>query len=283
MALPDISLAQFNRIATGDYNAGQVDFRANEDGSGDLVKVNNHVWTTSKNNVELSPERILEVKEVFLNALRKSGVNAEAMKEIRDRLGLPTDLDIPADGEQRTGFIKARFTPLTRAQVRSIIDEYANEGKGFTHESLAEISYDEWEAGQATANMSASRVRRRDNANIASMALHVPLGTAARKFTVTDSYTLEGAADGTTVVFMTPLPCKEQDGAVVLSGDGFSLRMTWPAAKLAFRLEEVPMEDPPLRNVWGERLYRLCFDVKGGRTKDNFSFEVTALPVRNNP
>ena len=104
-----------------------------------------------------------------------------------------------------------------------------------------------------------------------------------RKFTVTDSYTLEGAADGTTVVFMTPLPCKEQDGAVVLSGDGFSLRMTWPAAKLAFRLEEVPMEDPPLRNVWGERLYRLCFDVRGGRTKDNFSFEVTALPVRNNP
>ena len=53
--------------------------------------------------------------------------------------------------------------------------------------------------------------------------------------------------------------------------------------KRIFRLEEVPMEDPPLRNVWGERLYRLCFDVKGGRTKDNFSFEVTALPVRNNP
>ena len=53
MPLPDISLAQFNRIATGDYN-----------------KINNHVWQKSKNNVELSPERILEVKEAFLNALQ---------------------------------------------------------------------------------------------------------------------------------------------------------------------------------------------------------------------
>ena len=104
-----------------------------------------------------------------------------------------------------------------------------------------------------------------------------------RKFTVSDSYELEGAADGTTVVFMTPLPCTEQDGALVLSGDGFALRMTWPAAKLAFRVEEVPMDDPRLRGVWGERLYRLCFDVKGGRAKDRFTFEVTALPDRNNP
>jgi len=27
MALPDISLAQFNRIASGSYNAGQIDFQ----------------------------------------------------------------------------------------------------------------------------------------------------------------------------------------------------------------------------------------------------------------
>ena len=56
MATPNISLAQFNKIATGDYNAGQIDFRTKEDGSTELVKVNNHVWQTSKNRVQLARE-----------------------------------------------------------------------------------------------------------------------------------------------------------------------------------------------------------------------------------
>ena len=60
MALSDVSLAQLNRIATGNYNAGQVDFKTKTNGTSELVKVNNHVWKTSKNNVELSPERILD-------------------------------------------------------------------------------------------------------------------------------------------------------------------------------------------------------------------------------
>ena len=58
MAL-EISLAQFNKIATGDYNAGQIDIQTNSDGKTELIKVNNHVWQTSKNKVVLSPERIL--------------------------------------------------------------------------------------------------------------------------------------------------------------------------------------------------------------------------------
>ena len=72
MALPDISLAQFNKIATGTYNAGQIDIHVGQNGQAELVKINNHVWRTSKNNVMLSPERILEVKEAFLNALNQT-------------------------------------------------------------------------------------------------------------------------------------------------------------------------------------------------------------------
>ena len=52
--MPDISLAQFNRIASGDYNAGQIDFKTAKDGSTELVKINNHVWQTSKNIVALA-------------------------------------------------------------------------------------------------------------------------------------------------------------------------------------------------------------------------------------
>ena len=131
MPLPDISLAQFNRIATGDYNAGQIDFKTKDDGTAELVKINNHVWRKSLNNVELSPERILEVKEAFLNALQKGGVSDAAMREIRDRLGLSPELDVSADATQRLGIIKARFSPLTRAQVRSILDEYSGLAQRF--------------------------------------------------------------------------------------------------------------------------------------------------------
>ena len=172
MPLPDISLAQFNRIATGDYNAGQIDFKTKDDGTTELVKINNHVWQKSKNNVELSPERILEVKEAFLNALQKGGVSEEAINEIRDRLGLSPELDVSADATQRLGIIKARFTPLTRAQVRSILDEYANSGLGFTQESRAAVSRNDLREAANTANMSTSRSKTRDLVNGAGNAVN---------------------------------------------------------------------------------------------------------------
>ena len=62
MALPEITLAQFNRIASGSYNAGFVDFKTDANGNvqNELTKVNNHVWRTDKNNVVLSPQRVVE-------------------------------------------------------------------------------------------------------------------------------------------------------------------------------------------------------------------------------
>ena len=148
MAL-DISLAQFNKIATGDYNAGPIDIKVGDNGQAELVKINNHVWRTSKNNVVLSPERILEVKEAFLNALAKGGVKAEDLKAVRIRLGIPDEIDAASANvkEQRADILKARFAPLTRAEVRSILDQYANQGKGFTRASANDISYEDWQAG----------------------------------------------------------------------------------------------------------------------------------------
>ena len=190
MAIPNISLAQFNKIATGDYNAGQVDFRTKDDGSTELVKVNNHVWKMSKNDAILSPERILEVKLAFLNALQRGGVTAEAIKEIRNRLGLPTEVDMLTSKAERTDFLKMRFAPLTRAQVRSILDEFANQGKGYTLESINSVTYEDWQKGQATANMSVRRMARRDNANIASMDAHGSKGGDGVNYTVTDAMSL---------------------------------------------------------------------------------------------
>ncbi len=131
MALPDISLAQFNRIASGDYNAGQIDIKTGKNGP-ELVKINNHVWQTGKNNVMLSPERILEVKEVFLSALEKAHVPKAKMDEIRARLGLPAEMDVATSKAERVEVLKARYTPLSRALVRELLDQYAKYGKGYT-------------------------------------------------------------------------------------------------------------------------------------------------------
>ena len=45
MPLPSITLAEFNKIASGQQNAGQVDFETNSNGefTGGLVKINNHI------------------------------------------------------------------------------------------------------------------------------------------------------------------------------------------------------------------------------------------------
>ena len=195
MATPNISLAQFNKIATGDYNAGQIDFRTKDDGSTELIKVNNHVWKTSKNGVILSPGRILEVKLAFLNALQRGGVTDEAIKEIRNRLGLPAEVDMLSSKAERTDFLKMRFAPLTRAQVRSILDEFANQGKGYTFESINSVTYEDWQKGQATANMSARRMARRDNANIGSMGAHSAKGSDGVKYGVTDAMSLLSMRD----------------------------------------------------------------------------------------
>ena len=185
-----ITLAQFSKIASGDYNAGQIDIKTKDDGSVELVKINNRVWKTSENNVVLSPERILEVKEAFLNALKRAGVSQENMAEIRDRLGLPAELTLPGNKEQRTGLLKTRFSPLTRAQAREIIDEYANFGKGFTEASKSEISWETYEAGLNTRNMSASNRKTRDKLNMASMALYDSKGSAGVNYSITDAMSL---------------------------------------------------------------------------------------------
>ena len=182
----DITLAQFNKIASGDYNAGQIDIKTNNQGKAELVKVNNHVWKTGDNKVVLSPERILEVKEAFLNALQKAGVQDVKMAEIRDRLGIPSELVLPENGSQRDSILQARFTPLTRAQAREIIDTYANYGKGFTDASKREISIDEYLAADRTRNMSASHMQTRDRANMVSMARHQTRGAAGASYGVAD-------------------------------------------------------------------------------------------------
>ncbi|MBR4475926.1 MAG: hypothetical protein IKO87_00080, partial [Kiritimatiellae bacterium] len=190
MALPDISLAQFNRIASGDYNAGQIDFKTAKDGSTELVKINNHVWQTGKNNVMLSPERIIEVKEAFLNALEKAHVPKAKMDAIRARLGLPVEMDVTSSRAQLSGVLRARYTPLSRALVRELLDQYAKYGKGYTNESAREVTYEDYQAAWSTSKMSAASATTRDSTNLVVNSKYRMRGDAGVDHSITDALSL---------------------------------------------------------------------------------------------
>ena len=89
MPLPEFTLHDFNKIASGEYNAGQIDFVTSDNGRVSLAKINNHVHKTGLNKTTLSAARILEVKEAFVSALRRGGVLDADIAAIRARRGLP--------------------------------------------------------------------------------------------------------------------------------------------------------------------------------------------------
>lgn len=167
MATPQISLAQFNRIATGDYNAGLVDFKTDDKGNvlNELTKVNNHVHKRGENNVVLSTERILEIKEAFINALKNGGVNTDTINKIRAELGIPAELSANASVEEKHKLMQARFRPLTRHEVRTILDEYARNGRGFTMDASRQVSLFDAEEVTKTNHMSKSNAKTRDEVN----------------------------------------------------------------------------------------------------------------------
>jgi len=151
----EITLAQFNKIAIGDYNAGFVDFKTDWHGNvlNELRKVNNHVHRTGKNTEEISPERVLQVKEAFVDAMRRGNVPEASIKEIRRELGIPAELDVNTTQET---LLTARFTPLTRTQTRYLLDKYAAGGIGFGENAVLTVSAKDFAKAAKTRNLSGS-------------------------------------------------------------------------------------------------------------------------------
>ena len=107
-----------------------------------LRKVNHHVHKSGENNVVLSSERILEVKEAFIQALRGGVVVVDeaSINEVRAKLGIPTEVKLTTDKREMRDMMAARIRPLTRQYVRVLLDRYASGGVGRTAESLAAVS-----------------------------------------------------------------------------------------------------------------------------------------------
>ena len=164
MPLPSITLAEFNKIASGRQNAGQVDFKQNSAGefTGELVKINNHVIRKSKNDVHLDGQRVVAIKEAFLGALEKASVREEDLQTIREELGLSGEIDAGADAN--AALLDRRYKPLTRDQIRKMLDWYANYGRGF-EDGEGVATEQEVRKADRTRNMSESNQRDRDSVN----------------------------------------------------------------------------------------------------------------------
>ena len=110
----NISLDKFNAAASGKYNIGQL--KLSEDGKG-VYRTNNHKTWTIFNNTHISSEESLALKTTFCQALASEGLSPDEIASVKEKLGISgTAIEIMKHGP---------IKPLTAAEVRQVIDQYA--------------------------------------------------------------------------------------------------------------------------------------------------------------
>ena len=112
----NISLDKFNKEASGELNIGQMKLSSN---GKSVYRTNSHKTWTILNRTEISSEEALAVKFAFCKALSREGLSEEEINKVKAKLGIPGD----AMAALKAGNIK----PLTAAEVREVIDQYADQ------------------------------------------------------------------------------------------------------------------------------------------------------------
>ena len=111
----NISLDEFQRLSKGEFNAGEVKLA----GENKLAKMNNHVHKLDKNNETITHAEVVAIKEALVKALSQNGVGREEINRIRRDLGLAPD------GAADRTLAQRSVKPLTRQQIRTILDRNA--------------------------------------------------------------------------------------------------------------------------------------------------------------
>ena len=117
LANVNITIQQFQEIASGKFNAGEVTLTSETT----LGKINHHVRSRDDNVKTISHDEVLAIKEAFIRALAKNGVGRVALNDIRRRIGLAPDPSQPKALAERS------IKPLSRQQIRNILDEHKDE------------------------------------------------------------------------------------------------------------------------------------------------------------
>ena len=112
---PAVTIDDFQKLSSGKYNAGNIVLTS----KGKLDIANNHRHWTCLNTEKIGAEEAFDTRAAFARALKESGVSDENMEKAYKRLGIYAS-DEHGKSYHVTG--TTAFTPLTRQEVREIID-----------------------------------------------------------------------------------------------------------------------------------------------------------------
>ena len=100
LAKINISLDQFQKMATGDFNAGEVALKS----ASKLTKINNHVHRLGANTAEISHEEILAIKNAFVNQVEQWRLALENFRAAAEE-GAARDEEAPAKRLPASGLL----------------------------------------------------------------------------------------------------------------------------------------------------------------------------------
>ena len=155
----NISLTQFQAQSKGKFNAGEVLLT----GEKSLGIVNNHVGRLrSFNTTRLSHAEVLAVKQAFVSALSREGrLDSAALNDVRSELGLA-----PKEGDVKATDLHGRsIKPLSRQQVREILDRYAETINGNAANGAVVVRNSDELYGNVEKKERANRESTRDEVN----------------------------------------------------------------------------------------------------------------------
>lgn len=115
LANVNLTIDQFQRISDGKFNAGEI--RLTSETS--IEKINNHVRKTWLNKESISHAEVIAIKQAFVKALQQGGVGDDALRRVREQLGLSPEKAVDTKLNERS------LKPLSRQQIREILDENA--------------------------------------------------------------------------------------------------------------------------------------------------------------
>ena len=173
LANVNISLQQFQDIASGKYNAGEVKLA----GENKLAKMNNHVETWFYSNQEkIDHEEVLAIKHAFVKALSQNGVGGDEITKIRQELGLA-----PREGADRTLRLR-NAVPLSRQLIREILDRNAATINSQDLATATRINTSSMIHAQATMGADAKAKRDAVNQKLASGQRSLRVNKAVGRF-----------------------------------------------------------------------------------------------------
>lgn len=125
----NVNLSEFQKMAKGDFNAGEVRLLDEQK----LKKANNHVTFRFANRTIIPHEEVFAIKDAFVRALSANGVRGGALDDVRRELGLAVD------GKADVGLAERSIKPLSRQQIREILDKHAETINSFNDENHGDV------------------------------------------------------------------------------------------------------------------------------------------------